>query len=104
MSTIIAPERPDTADARTLIAELEGELERLSLRESRHGYSVEQLLDEAVAFFLIRRNGLPAGCGGIKLVNTEYAELKRMYVRPQYRSIGLGRLMLDDLMGHVQSE
>ena len=30
-----------TADARTLIAELEAELEQFYPRESRHGYSVE---------------------------------------------------------------
>ena len=92
MSAIITPERPDSADARALIAELEAQLEPLYPRESRHGYSVEQLLAEAVAFFLIRESGIPAGCGGVKLVGSEYAEIKRMYVRPQFRGIGLLRL------------
>jgi putative acetyltransferase len=31
-----------------------------------------------VAFFVIRENGAPAGCGGIKLFGVEYAEIKRM--------------------------
>src|SRR6266571_938314 len=97
ISAIITPERPDTADARTLIAELEAQLGPLYPRESRHGYSVEQLLAEAVAFFLIRENGVPAGCGAVKLVGSEYAEIKRMYVRPQFRGTGLAKLMLRHL-------
>lgn len=102
MATSITPERPDIAEAQALIAELEGELAPLYPSESRHGYSVERLLAEAVAFFLIREDGVPAGCGGVKLVETEYAEVKRMYVRPQFRGLGLARRMLDHLTNYAQ--
>src|SRR6266540_1037726 len=102
--TSITPERPDTADAQALIAELESELAPLYPSESRHGYSVEKLLREGVAFFLIRQDGTPAGCGGVQLVGTEYAEVKRMYVRPQFRGLGLAQLMLDHLADYVQSQ
>lgn len=102
MATSITPERPDTSEAQALIAELEDELAPLYPSESRHGYSVERLLVEAVAFFLIREDGVPAGCGGVKLVETEYAEVKRMYVRPQFRGLGLARLMLDHLTNYAQ--
>jgi len=98
----ITPERPDTPDAQALIAELESELAPLYPSESRHGYSVEKLLAENVAFFLIREDGKPAGCGGVKLVGTEYGELKRMYVRPQFRGLGLARLILDHLAEYTQ--
>jgi putative acetyltransferase len=103
MSTIITPERPDTADAQALIAELEAELAPLYPTESRHGYSVERLLAEGVAFFLIRENDIPAGCGGVKLVVTEYGEVKRMYVRPQFRGLGLAKLVLNHLTEYAQS-
>jgi GNAT superfamily N-acetyltransferase len=102
MSTVITPERPDTADALALIAELEAQLEPLYPRESRHGYSVEKLIAEAVAFFLIRSDGTPAGCGGVKLFGAEYGEVKRMYVRPQYRGLGFGKLMLDHLADYAR--
>src|SRR5574337_854606 len=103
MPAIITPERPDTADARALIAELTAELEPLYPPENRYGYSVEQLLNEAVAFFLIRDNDTPTGCGGVKLVGTEYAEVKRMFVRPQFRGLGLAKLMLNHLAEYAQS-
>src|SRR5689334_18232703 len=97
MSVVITQERPDTADALQLIAELEAHLDPLYPSESRHGYSVEKLLAQDVAFFLIRYHETPAGCGGIQLYGTEYGELKRMYVRPQFRGLGLGKRMLDHL-------
>jgi putative acetyltransferase len=103
MSTIITPERPDTPDAQALITELEAELAPLYPMESRHGFSVERLLAEAVAFFLIRENGTPAGCGGVKLFGTKYGEVKRMYVRPLFRGLGLAKLMLDHLADYAQS-
>lgn len=103
MTVAIHLERPDTLEAQALIEELEGELAPLYPSESRHGYSVERLLIEAVAFFLIRENGVPAGCGGVKLVGTEYGEVKRMYVRPQFRGLGLARLMLNHLADYAQS-
>jgi putative acetyltransferase len=101
MPTTITAERPDTADAIGLITELEAQLEPLYPRESRHGLSVEQLLAEAVVFFLLRADGTPASCGGIKLVGMEYGEIKRMYVRPQFRSSGFGKLMLNHLADYA---
>jgi len=64
---IITPERPDSADAIALIAELEAHLDPLYPAESRNGYSVEKLLAPGVAFFVLRHNDTPAGCGGIQL-------------------------------------
>jgi putative acetyltransferase len=101
-STTISVERADSPDARMLIAELEAHLVPLYPDESRHGYSVEKLLDLNVAFFVVRENGVAAGCGGVQLFGTEYGEIKRMYVRPQFRGLGLGKLMLDHLAGHAR--
>ena len=103
MAAIITPERPDSADARTLIAELEAHLEPFYPPESRHGLSVEQLLEEAVAFFLLRYADTPAGCGGIKLFGTEYGEIKRMYVRPQFRGLGCAKLILHHLTDYARA-
>lgn len=101
VSALIVEERPDTPDALALIAELEDVLDPLYPSESRHGYSVEKLLREGVAFFVVREDGEAAGCGGVQLYGTAYGELKRMYVRPRYRGRGLGKLMLEHLAAHA---
>jgi len=97
MTTTIKAEQPDSPEATLLIGELEAHLAPQYPEESRHGYSVEKLLREKVLFYVIRHDGEAAGCGGIQIFESEYAEIKRMYVRPQFRGQGLGKLMLDHL-------
>ncbi|HEY7330212.1 MAG TPA: GNAT family N-acetyltransferase [Gemmataceae bacterium] len=101
MSAIITREHPDSADAVVLITELEAHLDPLYPAKSRHGYSVEKLIAQGVAFFVLRQNDTPAGCGGIQFFGKEFGELKRMYVRPQFRGFGFGRLLLDHLADHA---
>jgi len=103
VSITIVEERPDSPDAMSLIAELDTHLRRhLYPPESRHAYSVEKLVREGVAFFVARLDGRPAGCAGLKLFGTEYGEVKRMFVRPEYRGLGLGKGMLDHLAEHAR--
>jgi putative acetyltransferase len=101
MAISICGERPDTPDAIALIAELQTHLESYYPPESRHGFSVERLVAEGVAFFVLRVDGVAAGCGGIKLFAKDFGELKRMYVRPQFRGAGLGRTILQRLGEHA---
>jgi ribosomal protein S18 acetylase RimI-like enzyme len=100
----IGPERPDTPDASALVEELETHLAGLYPRESRHGFSVDKLITEGVALFVVRVDGAAAGCGGIKLFGTEFGELKRMYVRPAFRGRGIGTLLVDRLAEHARSQ
>ena len=103
MSVTINEERPDSPDAIRLIDELQSHLNPEKYpAESKHGYSVDKLLRESVIFFVMRQDEIPAGCGGIKLFGKEYGEVKRMFVRPQFRGLGLGRLMLDHLAEYAQ--
>lgn len=57
---------------------------------------------EGVAFFVTSYEGRPVGCGGIKLFGSEYGEIKRMYVRPAYRGLGLGKAMLNRLAEYAR--
>ena len=100
---VISLERPDSEDAVALITELEAHLDPLYPRESRHGYSVEKLLREGVYFFIVRDQGALIGCGGVQFFGTEYGEIKRMYVRPQFRGLGFAKLMLDHLEQYSRS-
>jgi ribosomal protein S18 acetylase RimI-like enzyme len=60
------------------------------------------LIAEAVAFFVLRADGHAAGCGGIRLFGTEYGEIKRMYVRPEFRGRGFGESILDHLTDYAR--
>jgi GNAT superfamily N-acetyltransferase len=102
-NVVISLERPDSEDAIALISELEAHLDPLYPTESRHGYSVEKLLRQGVYFFVIRDNDVPIGCGGVQFFGSEYGEIKRMYIRPQFRGLGFAKLMLDHLEEHTRS-
>jgi len=104
MPTIdIRQERPDSPDALQLLSELDEGLSVLPYpQESRHAFSVEKLIRENVAFFVTRHDEVPAGCGGVLLVGTEYGEVKRMFVRPQFRGLGLGKRMLEHLAAYTR--
>jgi len=103
MATTITWERPDSEDALALLEELDAHLNSLYPPESRNGFSVEKLIAEGVAFFVTHHDGVAAGCGGVKLVGTEYGEVKRMYVRPAFRGKGIGRLILDHLTEYTHN-
>ncbi len=48
-------------------------------------------------FVLARRRNEPVGCGVLKLHGAEPAEIKRMWVSPAARGLGLGRRLLAEL-------
>ena len=105
MTVKITAERPDTPDAIALIKELDDTLEPFYPSESRHGFSVDKLLNEGVDFFVIRVDGRPAGCCGVKFFKEEgFAEVKRMYVRPDSRGQKLAYKMLVYLSEFVQAK
>jgi GNAT superfamily N-acetyltransferase len=63
--------------------------------------SITPTLDEfappAGTFLVMRRNGELVGCGGFKRLSADAAYLKRMWVAPEARGLGLGKLMLEAL-------
>ena len=81
----IHPERPDTADASALIAELDVHLEPLYPPTSLHGLGPDQLIRDHTDFFLLRCDGTTAGCGGIQFSGNEYSEITRVFIRPPFR-------------------
>lgn len=104
MSISIVEEAPNSGDAVILIAELDAHLLAYPYTpESRHAFSVDKLVREAVVFFITHFEGRLAGCGGIKIFPGEYGEVKRMWVRPQFRGLGLGKAMLSHLAGYARS-
>src|SRR5688500_11745002 len=104
MSIKIVEVSPDSPDAVKLIGELDAHLRAHPYPEqSRHAFSVEKLVLEKVTFFITHYRAELAGCGGIKIFPNEYGEVKRMWVRPLFRGLGLGKAMLKHLSEYAQS-
>ncbi len=101
----ICREHPGTDTARALIAELDAYLDPLYPSESQHGYDVEKLVEQSVEFFVLYEEGKAAGCGGVQYFGGPsgggdgYGEIKRMYVRPEFRGRGYAKKMLEHLEG-----
>src|ERR1044071_3355668 len=100
MPLIITQEQPNSTDAAALIEELDTHLIPLYPIESHHGLAVDALISQEVVFFVARVDGAAAACGGLKFYGKEYAEVKRMYVRPQFRGLGLAKAILRHLEEH----
>ena len=75
---------PDTPEVARLLAAYEAEF--LSLHTSEEsGWTGEAVHKHIAAMLLVRRDGQPVGCGGIRMRDSATAELKRMYVVPNER-------------------
>lgn len=56
--------------------------------------SIEELLQPRGRLYLAEVRDIAVGLGGLKPVTDELGEIKRMYVRPSARGLGLGRALL----------
>jgi putative acetyltransferase len=89
-------------EVRALIAELNAELAQHYLPEQQHGLSLDALFQPHIRFFITRVDGAAAGCGGIALFS-DFAELKRMYVKPGRRGQGIADALVEKLTAEALS-
>lgn len=82
-----------TDEVRKLIGELDQVLATQYPPEQRHGLSLDAIFQPHVRFFLVRMDNEPAGCAGLALFS-DFAEIKRMYVREGVRGRGLAQALL----------
>ena len=92
----IVPEPFSAPDSRELDRERQGEI------DGRYGEDTEPGVKPTEAdleVFLVARdsNGRALGCGALRALGGGAVELKRMYVRPRARRIGLGRRIVEAL-------
>jgi GNAT superfamily N-acetyltransferase len=53
--------------------------------------------DPALHFFVIYEGDAPVGCGALRVLDPHTGELKRMYVRPDFRRRGISRKLINHL-------
>lgn len=92
---------PAHPDARYCLGEYVAELNRRSERGFDPSVGATALPHEvrppAGAFFVAYRDGEPIGCGAVKHHADAPAEIKRMWIAPAARGLGLGRRLLEHL-------
>jgi putative acetyltransferase len=67
--------------------------------EDIHALEVDGLLDPAVTLFTFRVQGELLGVGALKQLDGRHAELKSMHTIEEARGCGIGRAMVDHLIG-----
>ena len=97
MSVSIQPEDPLSSLVSGLVAELWDELLRRYGDDGSQPFRAEDVLGPRSCFLILYLNGDPAGCGGLKELDQDTGEVKRMYVRGAARGHGLGRMLLLEL-------
>ena len=104
----IAIERvdPRKSEITALIHELDRYMSGLYPAESNHLVDVETLARPDVHFFAVLVDGMPHGCGAIMLRTEDggYAEVKRIFVSPAARGLGLGRKIIAHLETTARAE
>lgn len=68
-----------------------------------HALDLEGLLHPDVSFFRFRRDGELLGIGALKRLDDDHAELKSMHVVEAARGGGIGRAMVEHLIGVVRT-
>ena len=97
----IRPVDPEHPDAQYCLAEYVAELNRRSTRgfDPSVGATAlpHQVRPPAGEFFVAYLHGEAIGCGAVKHHADAPAEIKRMWLAPQARGLGLGRRLLEKL-------
>lgn len=93
----IALESPRQAEVIRLIDELDAYQKPLYPPESHHGIDIDALSQPNVLFAVVRdQQGTAVGCGAMVL-QPEFGEIKRMFVRPANRGGGIAMRLLATL-------
>ena len=90
---VIARVDPRELQVRKLIEELDGYQSALYPAESNHLLDIETLARPQMWFFSVMVESEVVGCGGIWL-HDDYVEIKRVYVSPRARGLGLAKKIM----------
>jgi DNA-binding MarR family transcriptional regulator/ribosomal protein S18 acetylase RimI-like enzyme len=104
-SVTIAREPENSRDARQCVAAYYGELDRRfdgGFDPGNGGYAGGPA-DASGVFLIARLHGRAVGCGALKSLDTSTAEIKRMWVAPDARGLGIARRLLAALEAEARA-
>ena len=87
-------EPPDSESARALIDELDADLLARYPGQWIHGLHPEDVLDPDFIFVVARLDGDAVACGALRKLDSDVAEVKRMFVKGAFRRKGYSRQLL----------
>lgn len=96
---MISIDDPRAADVRALLARHLAFADSHSPREDVHALDVDALADPAIMFVSLRDSGRLLGVGALKHLDVRHAELKSMHTAEAARRRGVGRAVLEHLLG-----
>lgn len=100
----ITLEDPRQPDVLALIRALDDFHLGIYPAEANHFLDIETLAAPDVRFLVARRGGKALGCGALWVKALEHGEVKRMYLRPEARGLGIGRQILARLIETARTE
>lgn len=99
MFNISEVEKGDS-DLTWLVSELDAFQSELYPTESNHCLDFSAVSDEQLRCVIVRDEGnAPAGCGALLFHEDGSAEIKRVYIRPEYRGRKLGQKIVSAIEG-----
>jgi putative acetyltransferase len=98
MDLVIAADDPRNDDVRTLLDRHLAFAREVTPPDHVHAMDVDDLVDPAVTFFSVRRDGVLLGVGALKRLDESHAEVKSMHTSESARGEGVGRAMVGHLL------
>jgi GNAT superfamily N-acetyltransferase len=88
--------KSDNRDFLGLVAFLDSELNSRygALQAQYDRYNNVDTIDTVVIGYM---DNIPAGCGCFKVINDDIIEIKRMFVKPEFRGTGIAGMILSEL-------
>ena len=97
MTVSIERVSPQSDEARELIEALDTELRARYQTTETHGLSARDLDDPETVFLVARNGGHAIACGALRRIDAGIGEVKRMFVRAEFRGRGFSRQILQAL-------
>jgi putative acetyltransferase len=96
---LISTDDPLADDVRELLERHLAYAKANTAPEDVHALEVDALLDPSVTFFSFRTDGDLLGVAALQHLDEEHAEIKSMHTAEAARGRGIGRAMVDHLVG-----